>query len=88
MDSAVSDMAQQRLEQKLKERRARWMLDVAVEQYVQMSLPTKTLSLPAALTGTLCAAMCITVALQHDAQVLLKCDLSKARVGATSAADE
>ena len=32
LDSAVSDIGQQRLEQKLKERRARWMLDVAVEQ--------------------------------------------------------
>ncbi|CAL5221943.1 g4219 [Coccomyxa viridis] len=33
LDSAVSDIGQRRLEQKLKERRARWMLDVAVEQF-------------------------------------------------------
>ena len=32
VDSAVSDVGLQRLDKALKERRARWMLDVAVEQ--------------------------------------------------------
>lgn len=34
VDSAVSDVGLQRLDKALKERRARWMLDVAVEQCV------------------------------------------------------
>ena len=34
VDSAVSDVGLQRLDRALKERRARWMLDVAVEQWV------------------------------------------------------
>ena len=34
VDSAVSDIGLQRLDKALKERRARWMLDVAVEQCV------------------------------------------------------
>lgn len=32
LDSAVSDRGKERLDKALKERRARWMLDVAVEQ--------------------------------------------------------